>query len=139
MSLQKGIRFTSMLEFWEQLPGDERIIVDVLRQIILSEIPDGFQEKLTNNVPYYFGKKRVCMIWPASVPGGGIRSGVLLGFSYGNRLQDRDGYLDHGKNKRIFYKIFHTPEEIDLESVVSVLREAIELDRRNSRGSRAIS
>jgi hypothetical protein len=129
MSIQKGTKITSMLEFWEQLPEVERIIVDVLRQIILAELPGDFKEKLTNNVPYYFGKKRVCMIWPASIRGGGIRSGVLLGFSYGNKLKDGSGYLDHGRNKRIFYKIYQSPEEIDPESIISVLQEAIALDR----------
>lgn len=122
-------RFTSMLEFWEWLSPAERIIVDVLRQIITEALPAGYYEKLTNNVPYFFGRKRICMIWPASIPGGGVRSGVLLGFSYGNRLPDRHRYLDHGSNKRIFYKIYQRAEDIDAAAIESLLQEAVDVDR----------
>lgn len=122
-------RFKSFLEFWEYLPEEHRITVDVLRQITRKHLPHYCTEKLTNNVPYFFGKKRICMIWPASIPGGGVKRGVLFGFSYGNRLQDADQYLDHGKNKRIFYKIFQSPEEINYESLVSLLHEAVALDQ----------
>ena len=39
--------------------------------------------------------------------------GVLLGYWYGNKLKDEDGYLKHGINKRVFYKIFRRVEDID--------------------------
>jgi hypothetical protein len=128
MDFQKGIKFRSLVEFWDYLPEDQRIITDVLRQIILETLPSRCKEKLIYNVPFYFGKRRICLIWPASVPWGGIKSGVLLGFCQGNKLKDKAGYLTHGSNKQIYYKIYHSADEIDADAVISLLKEAVELD-----------
>jgi hypothetical protein len=119
-----------MIEFWDHLPENERIITDVLRQIILETLPKDSKEKLTYNVPFYYGKRRICLIWPASVPWGGIKSGVLLGFCQGNKLKDKDSYLIHGTNKQIFHKIFHSSEEIDGDAIINLLKEAVELDSK---------
>lgn len=130
MSFQKGIKFKSMLEFWEYIPENERIIVDVLRQIVLKHLPSNCKEKLSYNVPYYYGKRRICLIWPGSIPWGGIREGVLFGFCYGNRLNDANNYLTHGTNKQVFYKIYHAPDEINYEAIVALLNEAVEVDNQ---------
>ena len=126
--MRNGFRFSSMLEFWDYLPENERLISDVLRQIILGQLPAVCKEKLTYNVPFFYGKKRICLIWPASIKGGGIKSGVLLGFCEGNRLTDIHGYLTHGTNKKIFYKIYQSIDEIDEKEICILLKEAIELD-----------
>ena len=128
MAFQNGIKFQSFVEFWEYIPDNERIITDVLRGIILKTLPETTKEKLTYNVPFYYGRRRICLIWPASIPWGGIKSGVLLGFCYGNKLKDADAYLTHGTNKQIFYKIYHSTEEINRIAIVRLLKEAIELD-----------
>lgn len=128
MNTQSVMKFQSFVEFWDYLPENERIIVDVLRQIIHTHLPSTFNEKLAYNVPFYYGIKRVCLIWPASVKGGGIRSGVLLGFSQGNKLQDPDNYLKHGTNKQVYYKIYQSVDEIDELAISKLLKEAIELD-----------
>ena len=117
-----------MGEFWEYLPDDEREIVDVLRQIVLENLPADTTEKFAWNVPCYYGRRQICIIWPASVPRGGIKRGVLLGFSQGYRLPDVDNYLTHGTNKVIFYKIYKSVDEIDERAIVSLLREAVTLD-----------
>jgi hypothetical protein len=111
------------------LPENERLIVDVLRQIILENLPTHCKEKISFNVPYFYGNKGICILWPSAIPRGGIKEGVLLGFWYGNRLNDVDDYLIHGTNKQIFYKIFKTPEEIDEAAVVKLLREAVRVDK----------
>lgn len=124
-----GLRkFRSMGEFWDHLPDDEREIVDVLRQIVLENVPPYVAERLSYNVPYYYGKRRICMIWPASVPRGGFKTGVLLGFSEGYRLVDVDRYLTHGTNKVVFYKIYRSVDEIDERAIVKLLYEAVDLD-----------
>ncbi len=125
---QNGIKFRSFLEFWEYLPPGERIITDVLRQIILENLPPDCKEKLTYNVPFYYGKKRICLIWPSSVPWGGFKKGVMLGFCQGYKLKDEDFYLDHGSNKQVFYKIFQTVDDINTKAIISLLKEAIETD-----------
>ncbi len=117
-----------MIEFWEWLPTNERTITYVLRQIIMETLPRACKEKLTYNVPFYYGKKRICLLWPASVPWGGFSSGVLLGFSQGNKLKDPAGYLAHGTNKKVYYKIFKEVNEIDEKPIVALLQEAVETD-----------
>ena len=117
-----------ILQLIENLPENERIITDVLRQIILEKLPPHCKEKISFGVPYFYGNKGICIVWPSTVPRGGIKEGVLLGFWYGNRLKDRDRYLTHGTNKQIFYKIYKEPEEIDDRKIIRLLDEAIVLD-----------
>jgi hypothetical protein len=119
-----------LLQLFETLPENERIIVDVLRQIILENLPAYCKEKISFGVPFFYGNKGICIVWPSTVPRGGIKQGVLLGFWYGNKLRDEDNYLMHGTNKQIFYKIFKSPEEIDDTAIIRLLHEAVETDRR---------
>lgn len=127
--MRPGTRLRSVVELWERLPEDERAIMDVLRQIILSTLPDRCTERLAYNVPFYYGNRRICLIWPASVPRGGFKEGVLLGFCQGHRLADPRGYLEHGTNKVVYYRIFRSVEQIDQEAIVELLHAAVELDR----------
>lgn len=124
--VSKKIR--SLLELFETLPEEERIIVDVLRQIIVAHLPVDCREKLAYNVPFFYGKKGICIIWPATIPRGGIKEGVLLGFWQGNKLVDADNYLTHGSNKKVFYRIYHSPEEIDERAIAKLLKEAVRVD-----------
>jgi len=125
---EKFPKIESLAQLYELLPEDERIITDVLRQIISQNLPKNFREKISFNVPYFCGNRGICIIWPSTVPGGGIKKGVLLGFWYGNRLNDEDNYLTHGTNKQIFYKIYQTAEEIDELAIVKLLKEAVKVD-----------
>ena len=120
-ALKNVIKIKTILQLYEILPEEERIIVDVLRQIISENIPATFKEKISYNVPFFYGKKGICIIWPSTIPRGGIKKGVLLGFWYGNKLKDVDHYLTHGTNKQIFYKIFYSAEEINEKAIVKLL------------------
>ena len=124
------MKITSLLQLYEILPEQERLIVDVLRQIVEENLPDYCKEKISFNVPYFYGRKGICIIWPATVPRGGIKKGVLFGLWYGNRLKDVDRYLTHGTNKQIFYRIYHSVEEINEKAIVKLLKEAVEVDKR---------
>lgn len=121
-------KIKSILHLYEQLPDEERIITDVLRQIVAENLPARCKEKISYNVPFFYGNKGICIIWPSAIPRGGIKKGVLLGFWYGNRLKDTDHYLIHGSNKQIFYKIFYSADDIDEDAIVKLLREAVQLD-----------
>lgn len=121
-------RFKSIVDLLEFLPEDERLIVDVLRQIILENLPKNGKEKISYNVPFYYVKKGICIVWPSTIPRGGINNGVLLGFSYGCKLKDVDNYLIHGTNKRVFYKIYKSVDEINEQAIVKLLKEAVEID-----------
>jgi hypothetical protein len=102
------MKIKSLTQLYDLLPENEMIIVDVLRSLIKDTLPDHCREKISYNVPFFYGKKGICIIWPSTIPRGGIKEGVLLGFWYGNRLSDEDHYLLHGNNKQIFSKSLKT-------------------------------
>ena len=129
MKIGYNNKITSLVQMFESLPENERIIVDVLRQIISENLPNYCKEKLAFNVPYFYGQRGICIIWPASVPRGGFKEGVLLGFWQGNKLNDQDGYLTRGTNKKVFYKIYRNAEEIDEAAIVKLLNEAVRIDK----------
>ena len=122
------MKIKNLAELFSFLPEDERIMVDVLRQIVIDTLPGNAKEKISYNVPFFYRNKGICIIWPSAIPRGGIKKGVLFGFWYGNRLTDRDHYLTRGTNKQIFYRIFLSPEEIDERPIKKLLKEAVKLD-----------
>ena len=133
MKTGPSLKIKSILHLYELLPDNERLIVDVLRQIIAENLPSYCKEKISYNVPFFYGKKGICIIWPATIPRGGIKTGVLLGFWYGNKLKDVDNYLSHGTNKQIFYKIYYDVEEINERAIKKLLKEAVALDQSYSK------
>src|SRR6476660_2293500 len=120
MSSHTSTKIKSLVQLYEILPDDERMIVDVLRQIIIEHLPPTCKEKISFNVPFFYGKKGICIIWPSAIPRGGIKKGVLLGFWHGNKLKDADKYLTHGTNKQIFYKIYYSVDEINEKAIVKL-------------------
>ncbi|MEO6549107.1 MAG: DUF1801 domain-containing protein [Ferruginibacter sp.] len=129
MASDKSVKIRSLVHLYDLLPENERLIVDVLREIIKANLPEGYKEKISYNVPFFYGKKGICIVWPATIPRGGIKRGVLLGFWYGHKLDDPDNYLTHGTNKQIFYKIFQDADEIDEHAIVKLLKEAVRIDK----------
>jgi hypothetical protein len=128
MKIESSIKIRSLVQLFEVLPENERIMVDVLRQIVIENLPARCKEKISFNVPFFYGNKGICIIWPASIPRGGFKQGVLLGFWFGNKLKDKDHYLTHGTNKKVFYKIFQSADEIDEEPIAGLLKEALRID-----------
>lgn len=122
------LKITSVVELYGLLPENEKLIVDLLRTLIAQNLPSYCREKIAYNVPYFYGNKGICIVWPATVPRGGIKDGVLLGFWYGNKLRDEDNYLTKGTNKQIFYKIFKRPSDIKPRKILKLLKEAAQLD-----------
>ena len=125
----KPFKINSLVQLFTMLPENERIIVDVLRQIVIENLPSYCKEKMSFNVPFFYGKKGICIIWPSTIPRGGITEGVLLGFWQGNKLNDVDHYLTHGTNRKVFYKIYKSPEEIDEAAIAKLLKEAVRVDQ----------
>lgn len=116
------------VDFWETLPENEKIIVDILKQIVTAKLPDTCKEKFAWGVPCYYGKRQICIIWPAAIPRGGFKEGVLLGFSQGRLLNNARSYLKNGTNKKIYYRIIKSVEDIDEEAIVELLDEALVID-----------
>ncbi|RYY66832.1 MAG: DUF1801 domain-containing protein [Chitinophagaceae bacterium] len=119
----------SLLQLMDRLPDEQRVITDVLRQIIIETLPIHCKEKISYGVPFFYGNRSICLVWPAAIPRGGIKDGLLLGFWYGNRLADNDQFLSRGTNKQIFYKIYRSATEIQEQPLVNILQEATELDK----------
>ena len=134
MPTNSNPKIKSILQLYDAIPDHERIIVDVLRAIITEQLPAYCKEKISYQVPFFYGNKGICIIWPSAIPRGGIKKGVLLGFWYGNKLTDADNYLTHGTNKQIFYKIYNDVEEINVKAVVKLLKEAVKLDKNWTKG-----
>jgi hypothetical protein len=116
-------------ELYDSLPEDERLIAMVLRELIFETLPD-ISEKKSYGGPFYFGKKMICYVWPASITWGGKRQGegVTLGFGQAKKL-NHGGFLAFGNRKRIGSHVFLAPEEIDVERVVELLNSAWEVDK----------
>ena len=121
-------KIQSLTQLYSLLPEDEKIMVDILRTLVIETLPSTCKEKISYNVPFFYGRKGICIIWPSTVPRGGISEGVLFGFWQGNKLNDTDNYLDHGTNKQIFYKIFKSAKQINQKAIKKLLKEAINVD-----------
>lgn len=120
--------FKTIDDFLEYLPEDELEIVQLLRELVFECIPE-VKEKLSYNVPFYSKHKRICFIWPASVPWGNHKQkGVRLGFASGNLMNDDMGYLDKGERKQVYTKDFMAAKEIDVDIVRIYLFEAALVD-----------
>ncbi len=122
------MKITNLLELQAHLPEQEWILTDILREVVKQNLPQYCKEKIAFNVPYFYGSKGICIIWPASVPRGGIKNGVLFGFWQGYLLNDINKYLVRGTNKKVFYKIYHDPVDIDLNAISALLEDAVRLD-----------
>ena len=64
----QDVSFKTVEDFLAYLPEDELKIVELLRKIILSCLPD-VVEKLSYNVPFYKRHSTICFIWPRQSPG----------------------------------------------------------------------
>lgn len=127
--LIRNNKIQTIADLYEAITDEEVIIVDVLRQIINDTLPEYCKEKISYHVPYFYGNRGICIIWPSSIPNGGIEEGVLLGFWQGNKLRDKNNYLTKGTNKKIFYKVFKKPEDINPEAIIELLEETLKIDQ----------
>ena len=126
------IKFEDINDFLDFLPGNERIVVEQLREIVYECIPN-VNEKLSYNVPYYYGNKRICFIWPSSVPWGNVqKDGVLFGFCRGNLIEDDLNYLEKGSRKQVFTKTFFALDDLDEQMLRNYLMKAAAIDAEES-------
>lgn len=129
MNKFQNISFGSVGEFLDYLPENELLVVEELRNLVFECIPD-VKEKLSYNVPFYSRNKRICFIWPASIPWGKVNmNGVQFGFTRGHLLSDYAKYLEKGNRKQVHSKTFFSIDEIDFELMREYLFEALEIDR----------
>ena len=130
------VSFKNIDELLEFLPEDELKIVELLRKVIFSCIPD-IEEKFSYNVPYYKRHSNICYIWPPSVEWGNVKlSGVQFGFNKGYLMQDDIDWLEKGNRKQVFCKTFHFIKEIDVDLLRTYIFEAALVDEADSKKKR---
>jgi hypothetical protein len=130
----QNVSFVSVDEFLEFLPADELKIVQLLRKMIFTCIPD-CSEKLSYNVPFYKRHSNICFIWPSSVAWGNMKQrGVRFGFSNGYLMQDEINYLDKGDRKQVYWKDFYSVKDIDAELLKAYIFEAAFIDEKKRKG-----
>lgn len=129
LSIVKAYTPDNLDELYDRLPEEERVIAMILRDLILETLP-GIREKKSYGAPFYFGRKAVCYVWPASITWGGKRQGqgVTLGFNQARLLSFNDGLTFNGR-KMIGSVGYLSPEEIDQEWLARLLREAWRIDQ----------
>lgn len=115
-------------EFYLTLPEDERLLSLILRDIILETLPQ-VKEKLSYGTPFFYGNRRICFIWPASVPRGGFKKGVMLGFCQGDLLENVSGYVNNNGLKKVWYRIIYQESDIQIEDIIQLLHDAAMVDK----------
>ena len=135
--LSSGIRFASAQELFDFLPGDERTLMEQLREFIISEAP-GLKERLSFNILAYKGRRDVCFIWPASVLWGGKKTydGVRFGFSHADLLDDPSGYLERGSRKQVYWRDLQEFTKTDERMLRQLLAQAVAIDQERGVGLR---
>ncbi|MDO1445258.1 DUF1801 domain-containing protein [Rhodocytophaga aerolata] len=109
------------------LPENEKKIILGLRNCILETAPM-LREKLSYGVPYYYRKSRVCFIWPASVPNGGLTEGVALGFCKGYLMSNEEGLLQSNGRKEVIAVHYVSISQINWPQVRQWIQEALIVD-----------
>ncbi len=123
MNKFQKLKFNSVADFLRHLPSHELEIVETLRGTILEVMPDA-TEKLAYNVPFYYLNKRLCYIWPSSVPWGGITEGVSMGFCQAMLYDELTSKLKFGNKKEIGTLSFISAAEIDEGLIWLLLKKA---------------
>jgi uncharacterized protein YdhG (YjbR/CyaY superfamily) len=67
MPRSPSLKIKSILHLYEVIPDNERIITEVLRQIVKKNLPASCKEKIAYNVPFFYDNKGICIIWPAAI------------------------------------------------------------------------
>ncbi|MBS1493857.1 MAG: hypothetical protein JST55_10110 [Bacteroidetes bacterium] len=110
--------------FIDALPEEEKKMTIQLREIVLSINPS-FEEKFAYGVPYYYLKKRVCFIWPTSIPRSGLSGGVMFGISQGVILKKKFDIIRCGTCKVVGWIQYFNSKEIKPKIIKDILVEAV--------------
>ena len=113
--------------FLDALTPAESTICLQLRELILGNFPH-LKETWGYGAPYYSGKRRICFLYPASLPYSGVKEGVNFGFTRANMLSNVQGLLDLGNRKAVGYIAVLREKDIQEALFLEILQEAILLD-----------
>ncbi|MCB9261858.1 MAG: DUF1801 domain-containing protein [Flavobacteriales bacterium] len=130
MASIQNVRFKTLEEFFDYLPPDELKISRFLYELTQDCLPFS-TNKLSFNVPYFYGHRAICFIWPGSVLWGKKRTykGVRFGLTSGHLLNDETQYFKLESRKFVSYRDFENIHEIDIDLLKSLLFEAWDIDQ----------
>jgi hypothetical protein len=120
----------------EELPRDERLIVNRLRGLVRECIPEATEKAYAGiAMPFYSRNRLICYILPPSVSlePGIIREnrkakGVLLGFNQGNLMANERGLLRAEGRKQVYTIYFTNQDEVNEGDLRPLLYEALMID-----------
>ncbi len=135
--LSGGIRFATVQALLDFLPDDERVLMEQLREFVISEVPY-LKERLSYNVVAYKLRRDICFLWPASVLWGGSKTyeGVRFGFSHADLLTDPSDYLARGNRKQVYWRDLQEFNKSDERMLRQLLAQAVEVDQERAQGLR---
>ncbi|MBP6813080.1 MAG: DUF1801 domain-containing protein [Saprospiraceae bacterium] len=108
------------------LPGEQAICLRI-RNLILQNFPT-LKETWAYGAPFYKGRKRVCFLYPSSLPYSGVKEGVNFGFNRGNLLSNEQGLLHLGERKEVAYIAVLAEKDVQEALFLEILHEAVILD-----------
>lgn len=73
---------------------------------------------------------------PVQFPGVVSVAECFSAFAMGICYPISENYLHRGTNKQVFYRIFHSPEEIDEQAITKLVLEAVEIDKNFRRAAK---
>jgi len=121
----KFAKFKNFDSFLDALTPVERGIR--IRGLILDNFPE-LKETWAYGAPFFKGRKRICFLYPASLPYSGVKEGVNFGFTRANFLSNDHGLLDIGDRKEVAYIAVLAEKDIREDLFLEILHEAIILD-----------
>jgi len=125
MKFAKHKNFDSFLEALDPL---ERVVCKRLRTLIMDHFPE-LKETWAYGAPYFKGHRRICFLYPASLPYSGLEAGVNFGFTRANQLSNAQGLLNLGNRKEVAYISILSEKEIQEDLFLEILHEAVILDK----------
>ena len=117
-------KFSGIPDLLAQLPPGEYDLVTELRACILDTLP-AVSERLAYNVPFYYGRRRLAYLWPASVPWGKITEGVKVGFVHAYRMES----IATVPGQTMGALTYLRPRDIDYDELRYALEEAYQIDQ----------
>lgn len=87
MKFDPTIKLRSLLNLYEILPENERIITDVLRQIIKENLPATCKERISYNVPFFMERKVFVLFGRLLFPGAELKKVSCWDFGMATNLR----------------------------------------------------
>ena len=134
----KFAKYKDFDSFLDACSANEQQICLRIRELILQNFPT-LKETWAYGAPFYKGRRRICFLYPASLPYSGLKEGVNFGFTRGNLLSNEQGLLFLGERKEVAYISVLTQKDVREDLFLEILHEAVILDEVSALKKRSIS